>query len=110
MMQGMPPPPRRRKVGWTKPSTKLWQRRYDRLRSEGFDHNEAARLATGVVGSKAMLKGRKSRKKWYNDLLSKGFTAAEIEESIDDMYDKFDWIDPWTQFYPEEGEGMSDEE
>ena len=101
MTQGILPPKRRR-VGWTPPGTPLWQRRYDRLKSEGFVHEEAARLATGIMGSRDMRRGRRRRIKWFKDIQAKGLTPAEIERAIDDMYDEFDWADPWTQFYPEE--------
>ena len=103
MTQGIPPPERRR-VGWTAPGTPLWRRRYTALKAEGFVHEEAARLATGIIGSKAMRKGRRARKKWYRDAMGKlpAFTQVAYEDAVDDMYDEFDWADPWTQFYPEE--------
>jgi hypothetical protein len=88
--------------GWTKPGTGRWKMRYDTLRREGFVHEEAARLATGIIGSLAMRRGRTVRRKWLKEALSRGIrTKSELEEAVDDMYDTYDWYDPWSQFYPE---------
>ena len=93
---------RRRKWGRVEPETARWWTRYNRLRSEGFVHEEASPLATGVIGSKEMLRGRRQRRRWYEAAKRAGMTDREIEERIDEMYDTEDWMDPWSQFYPEE--------
>lgn len=95
------PPPERRRVGWTKPGTKLWWRRYNSLRRQGFVHRERAQLSEGIIGSNAMRRGRYRRRRWYEDMIAKGLTPAEIEQAVDNMYDEFDWYDAYTQFYPE---------
>ena len=102
MTQGIPPPRRRGPVGWTQPGSKLWTRRYNSLRKQGFVHREAAQLAEGIIASNVMRRGRYRRRKWYEGVIAKGLTPGEIEQSIDDMYDEFDWADAYTQFYPEE--------
>lgn len=102
MTQGIPPPEKRR-VGRTDPGSKLWQRRYDALKKEGFVHREATQLSEGVIGSAAMRYGRRRRQKWYESVKAKGLTPDEIADAVDAMYDEFDWADAYTQFYPEEG-------
>ena len=103
----LPLPPQGGKPwGFTKPGTKRWRVRYEHLRREGFDHNEAARLATTKIGTKAMLKGRRARLKWWKKAQStkefRKLTEKQIARIIMDFYAKGDWMDPWTQFYPEE--------
>jgi len=102
MTQGIPPPPERRRLGRTTPGTKLWWRRYNSLRRQGFTHDEAAQLSEGIIGSNVMRRGRYRRRKWYEGVVAKGLSQKEIEDAIDDMYDEFDWADAYTQFYPEE--------
>lgn len=91
-----------RKWGRVKPGSARWKRRYDTLRKEGFVHEEAARLAEGIIGSKKMQEGRKRRKQWLKEALARGIrTKQQLEEAVDDMYDTYDWYDPYSQFYPE---------
>ncbi len=101
MTQGIPPPVKR-SVGWTKPGSKLWERRYASLRRQGFVHREAAQLAEGIIGSNVMRRGRYRRRRWHEGVVAKGLTPIEIAQAVDDMYDEFDWADAYTQFYPEE--------
>lgn len=101
MTQGIPPPEKRR-VGRTTPGSPLWNRRYASLKRQGFVHREAAQLAEGIIGSSDMRRGRYRRRKWYERVVARGLTPAEIEEAVDAMYDEFDWADAYTQFYPEE--------
>lgn len=93
---------KKRKLGRIDPETPLWWRRYNKLKSEGFVHDEAADIATGNIGTKSMVRGRERRKKWYESAKRAGLSDREIEERIDEMYDTEDWMDPWSQFYPEE--------
>lgn len=86
------------------PESPRWWARYRRLLSEGFVHQEAATLAEGIIGSKAMLRGRRIRKKWYEEAKRAGLTAEEIAERVEEMYDTHDWMSEYTQFYPEEGD------
>ena len=95
--------PLRRRWGRVEPEALRWWRRYNKLRSEGFVHDEASLMAEGVIGSKDMLRGRAHRKKWYEAAKRAGLSDKEIEERVDEMYDTEDWIDPYTQFYPESG-------
>ena len=94
-----------KKWGRIEPSTARWKRRYDTLRQEGFVHEEAARLATSIIGSKRMREGRRARKKWFKEALIRhpSMTKKDLEDAIDDLYDTYDWRDPWSQFYPEGG-------
>ncbi len=88
--------------GWQKPGSSRWKRRYDTLRREGFVHEEAARLAEGIIGSAPMRRGRAIRKKWLKEALARGIkTKDQLEQAVDDMYDAYDWYDPYSQFYPE---------
>lgn len=100
MTQGIPPP--RRRVGWTRPGSKLWDRRYKSLMKQGFVHREAAQLATGIIASNVMRRGRYRRRRWFEGVVMKGLTPAEVAAAVDAMYDEFDWADVYTQFYPEE--------
>lgn len=84
------------------PETTRWWQRYNRLKGEGFVHEEAAILAEGIIGSKTMRRGRALRRKWFESVKSLGLSDREIEERIDEMYDTEDWMDPYSQFYPEE--------
>ncbi len=93
---------RRRRWGRVEPESYRWWQRYNRLKSEGFVHDEAAVLAEGVIGSKKMQRGRRARKKWYDTAKRAGLSDREIEERIDEMYDTEDWMDPYSQFYAEE--------
>ncbi len=91
-----------KKWGRTEPGSSRWQKRYNTLRSEGFVHEEAARLAEGVIGSKLMREGRKHRIQWLKEALRRGIsTKDQLEAAVDDMYDTYDWYDPYSQFYPE---------
>lgn len=92
----------KRRWGKVEPETYRWWQRYNRLRSEGFVHDEAATIAAGIIGSREMRKGRARRKKWYEAAKRAGLSDREIEERIDEMYDTEDWMDPYSQFYPEE--------
>ena len=84
------------------PGSSRWKLRYDKLRSEGFVHEEAAKLAEGIIGSKKMREGRKRRVEWLEEALKRGIrTKAQLEEAVDDMYDTYDWYDPYSQFYSE---------
>jgi hypothetical protein len=88
--------------GRTEPGSTRWKHRYDTLRKEGFVHEEAARLAEGIIGSRMMREGRKRRIHWLKEALARGIrTKDQLEEAVDDMYDTYDWYDPWSQFYPE---------
>jgi len=94
--------PRKRRWGRVKPESYRWWQRYNRLKGEGFVHDEAAVLATGIIGSEKMRYGRKRRKEWYAAAKRAGLSDREIEERVDEMYDTEDWMDPYSQFYPEE--------
>lgn len=100
MTQGIPPPAERR-LGRAKPGGPLWLRRYNALRKQGFVHREAAQLSEGRIDTPMMRKGRVTRRRWYEGVIAKGLTPAEIEAAVDAMYDEFDWADAYTQFYPE---------
>lgn len=91
--------------GRTESGTKRWRVRYDRLRREGFVHEEAARLATGIIGSKRMREGRRDRMRWLESAIKRhpSMTRKELEDAVDDLYDTYGWRDPWSQFYPEGG-------
>jgi len=92
--------------GRVEPGSPRWKQRYDTLRREGFVHDEAAVLATGIIGSQKMRDGRKRRIQWLKDALKRGIkTKDQLEEAVDDMYDTYDWYDPYSQFYPEGGTG-----
>ena len=98
--------PEGRPWGRVESGTLRWKHRYDRLRREGFVHEEAVRLATGKIGTKKMMEGRRARRKWLKDQL-KGhpdLSKNELEEAVDDLYDTYDWFDPWSQFYHGEGD------
>ena len=83
-------------------SSKAYQNRLKRLLSEGFSRQEALRLAEGKIGTNAMRRGRRVRTKWLKDVMSRGITTREeLDAAVDDMYDTYDWYDPWSQFYPE---------
>lgn len=94
--------PRKRRWGRVAPESKRWWMRYNRLRSEGFVHDEAAVIAEGIIGSKYMRRGRRRRKKWYEAAKLAGLSDREIEERVDEMYDTYDWMDQYSQFYPVE--------
>lgn len=91
-----------RRWGRQAPESKRWEKRYYRLLGEGFVHEEAARLAEGIIGSKSMMAGRRARRRWImeNRDFLQGMNAKEYEAVIDDMYDVYDWFDPYSQFYP----------
>lgn len=101
MTQGITPPPERRRLGFTKPASPLWWRRYRSLIAQGFVHREAAQLASGIIGSADMRRGRARREKWYQQQIAKGLTSAQIEAAVDQMYDDYDWFDAYSQFYEE---------
>lgn len=85
-------------------TSRRWEHRYETLRKEGFVHEEAARLAEGIIGSKTMREGRKRRRAWLREALDRGIrTKEELEHAVDDMYDTYDWPEPYSQFYPEAG-------
>jgi len=90
-----------KKWGRVETGTHRWQVRYDRLRSEGFVHEEAVRLAAGIIGSKSMKEGRKARRRWIREVLKRfpNITKKTLEAAVDDMYDTYDWADPYSQFY-----------
>lgn len=92
----------KRRWGRVEPESKRWWQRYNRLKSEGFVHDEAAVLAEGIIGSKDMRRGRARRRKWFASIAPLGLSDREIEERVDEMYDTEDWMDPYSQFYPEE--------
>jgi len=94
--------PRKRRWGRVEPETYRWWQRYNTLKKEGFVHEEAARLARGIIGSEEMRRGRARRRAWYKAAKRAGLSDAEIEERIDEMYDTEDWMDPYSQFYPTE--------
>ena len=96
------PPPERRRLGRVEKETPLWWRRYNALRRQGFIHIEAVELATGIIGSPAMRRGRRARARWYRDALAKGMTEDEIDQAVRWMYEDVGWSSYWEQFYPEE--------
>ncbi len=92
-----------KKWGRITPGSIRWEQRYQTLRREGFVHEEAARLAEGVIGSAPMRRGRARRRAWLKEALARGIrTKAELEAAVDDMYDAYDWYDPYSQMYPEQ--------
>lgn len=92
------------KWGRVEPGSPRWLRRYEVLKREGFVHEEAARLAEGIIGSETMRRGRAARRRWLKEVLARGIrTKEQLEEAVDDMYDTYDWYDPYSQFYPEGG-------
>jgi len=93
---------KKRYWGRVEPESARWWQRYNRLRSEGFVHDEASLIAEGIIGSKTMKRGRERRRRWYEAAKREGLTDREIEERVDEMYDTYDWMDQYSQFYPEE--------
>jgi len=91
----------KRRRGRVEPETPQWWRSYNTLKSEGFVHDEASLIAEGIISSPAMMKGRRARKKWFESIRRLGLSDKEIEKRVDEMYDTEDWMDPYTQFYPE---------
>ena len=92
----------KRRWGRVEPETTRWWKRYNRLRDEGFCHDEATVIAEGIIGSKAMRKGRAARRRWYKTVAPLGLSDDELAARIDEMYDTEDWRDQYSQFYPEE--------
>jgi len=90
-----------KKWGRVTPGSLRWKQRYDRLRREGFVHEEAAKLAEGIIGSKNMREGRKRRIVWMQQADRLSMTKKQLEAAVDDMYDTYDWYDPYSQFYSE---------
>jgi hypothetical protein len=91
-----------KKWGAQSSGSKRFERRYARLRLEGFVHEEAVRLAEGIICSKKMLEGRRRRRRWLKEAIDHGVrTVDQLEKAVDDLYDAYDWYDPWSQFYPE---------
>lgn len=102
--------PEGRKWGRVEPESHRWWQRYNTLKSEGFCHQEATKLAEGRINTPAMLKSRRTRRQWYRSIKPLGLTDAELETRIDEMYDTYDWMSEYSQFYPEEGRGAFEEE
>lgn len=91
-----------RRWGRVEPETPRWWKRYNTLKSEGFCHDEATLLAEGIISSKSMMRGRRTRKLWYESIKPLGLTDDELATRVDEMYDTEDWMDQYSQFYPEE--------
>jgi len=91
----------KRRWGRVVPESYRWWQRYNTLKREGFVHEEAAVLAEGIIGSDKMREGRKRRRQWFKEAKLAGLSDKEIEERVDEMYDTEDWMDPYSQFYPE---------
>lgn len=93
-----PPPPERYPVG-----TPAWQRRYDTLIKEGFSDSEASLFASYRIGTPAIVRGRKMRKKWFAKLverLGRVPSPEELQEKyIRELYDRYDWMTYHDQFY-----------
>lgn len=93
----------RRRRGKAETESRMWWRRYTALRHDGFAHVEAYSLAERRIGTPAMLKGRKLRRKWFKETIEGlGMSEAEIAEAVSVMYENMEWSSEYEQFYPEE--------